>query len=98
MGDLATIYFSGVIAVWVIAFLWENFSNMVSQNITVGDVLPVSFLSWICVIYMVWFMVTESYKNIKDIPIKISKKPKSKNQTNPNWHLEKVKEDFKDLM
>jgi len=89
---IATAYFSGVITVWVITFLWENFSDMESGDATIGDVLPVSLLSWICVIFMVAFMVSESYKNIKDIPIKISRKPKTKIQTDTEWHLEKVKQ------
>lgn len=89
---IATAYFSGVITVWVITFLWANVFDMESEDSTIGDVLPVSLLSWICVIFMVAFMVSESYKNIKDIPIKISQKPKTKIQTDTDWHLEKVKQ------
>jgi len=92
---VATVYFSGVITVWVITFLWVNISV---DNVTVGEVLPISFLSWIVVLYMVWFFIDTGYNHIKNMSLKLNQKPKTKNQFDKDWHLEKVKENYEDLI
>jgi len=89
---IAIVYFSGVISLWVVAFLIVNFSKDSSNDdVTVGDVLPISFLSWVAVIFSLWYFVDKWYNHVKDVPLLI-KNPKSKIQTDTDWYLEKVRD------